>query len=171
MTETGAEAGEAASVFVGLGSNEGREAHLRLAVAALRERFAPVRLSPVYESPDSRFGGPPFYNLVAGFRSAMAPAELRACFREIEARCGRVRRRERTFPLDLDLLLYDDRLSDDPKLPHPDILTRAFVLKPLSDLVPDFVHPATGRTLAWHWLHFDRGQLGGLRAVELRVEG
>ena len=153
-------------VYAGLGSNEDRERHLRLALDALRACVGPLRLSPVYESADSRFGGPSFYNMVVAFQTDLPPAALRNRFRDIEARCGRVARRDVTFPLDIDLLLYGDLASEDPRLPHPDILSCAFVLKPLSELAPDLRHPATGRTLSWHWAAFDH-----LAARDLKLVG
>lgn len=159
---------ENAVVCVGVGSNVAREDNIDKALSALRARFGPLVVSPAYESADSRFGGPSFYNLALRFASAAAPAALRAFFREVEAGCGRVQRRAKTFPLDLDLLLYGELLSDDPTLPHPEILSRAFVLKPLSDVMPDFRHPRTGKTLAWHWAHFDAVQAAALTPVAWR---
>lgn len=138
-------------IFVGLGSNDQRELHLRQALARLEEVFGALQTSPLYESADSRFHGPAFYNLVAGFDSDWPPLKLRQLFREIEAGCGRVARRERVFPLDLDLLLCGDEICSDPPLPHPEVLTAPFVLKPLCDLAPDQVHPHSGQTLAAHW--------------------
>lgn len=153
--------------YAGLGSNVDRERHLRLALDALRACVGPLRFSPVYESADSRFQGPPFYNLVVAFTTDLPPTALRNRFRDIEARCGRTTRRSDAFPLDIDLLLYGDLASEDPRLPHPDILSRAFVLKPLSDLVPDLRHPSTGRTLAWHWAAFDHLEARALKLVDI----
>ena len=154
-------------VYAGLGSNVDRERHLRLALDALRACVGPLKLSPIYESADSRFGGPAFYNLVVAFHADLPPAALRNRFRDIEARCGRTARRGETFPLDIDLLLYGDLASEDPCLPHPDILSSAFVLKPLQDLAPDLRHPATGRTLAWHWAAFDQLAARDLKPVSI----
>ena len=157
---------ETRRIFVGLGSNTQRELNLRSALLRLAAAFGPLQTSPVYESADSRFHGPAFYNLVAGFDSDVSPLQLRQCFREIEADCGRTARREQVFPLDLDLLLCGDERHLDPLVPHPDVLSAAFVLKPLCDLVPDYVHPDSGQTLAAHWQAM--AVSAGLRRLGLR---
>lgn len=156
---------ETRRVFVGLGSNDQRETHLPAAVARLRDHFGQVRLSPVYESPDKRFGGPAFYNLVVEFDSDWAPAKLRQLFREIEASCGRVARRERSFPLDMDLLLCGDEVCSDPPLPHPDILNAPFVLKPLVDLAPALASGGVALKSRWE----DISASADLRRVRLRL--
>ena len=80
-----------------------------------------------------------------------APEVLLAALQAIEARAGRVR----PYPnaprtLDLDLLDLDGRVraGPDPILPHPRMQARAFVLAPLSDIAPGWVHPVLGRTAA-----------------------
>lgn len=81
----------------------------------------------------------------------MAPEEILALAHELEARAGRVRA-ERFAPreLDVDLLLYGDRVSDDPGLllPHPRMAERRFVLVPLAEIAPGWRVPPTGRTVA-----------------------
>jgi len=70
---------------------------------------------------------------------------------DVERRLGRVRGAERNLPrtLDLDLLLYDDRIlhEDDLTVPHPRLHERWFVLSPLAEIAPDLVHPVLRRTL------------------------
>jgi 2-amino-4-hydroxy-6-hydroxymethyldihydropteridine diphosphokinase len=69
----------------------------------------------------------------------------------IEAQFGRVRR-ERWGPrlLDIDLLLFDDQILQQPglEIPHPRMAERAFVLVPLNDIAPDWVEPCSGQTIA-----------------------
>ena len=144
-----------ARVYVGLGSNVDRETRLRQALADLREIFGDVDLSPVYESAAVGFDGFDFLNLVAGFDTGLDAVRVVAAFHDIENRLGR----DRSLPkfasrsIDLDILTYADRVLDLPgiKIPRPEILENAYVLKPLQDLAPDDVHPETGQTYAELW--------------------
>jgi 2-amino-4-hydroxy-6-hydroxymethyldihydropteridine diphosphokinase len=83
---------------------------------------------------------------------APEPDELLALCLQIERRCGRERRgpdpEART--LDLDVLLYDQRVIERPELrvPHPRLHQRRFVLRPLAEIDPDRVHPEQRRTMA-----------------------
>ena len=148
-----------ATVYLGLGSNIEPEANLELAIRELERRYGELRLSPVYRSAAVGFEGPDFLNLVAGLESDEAPVEIHAEIERIHGLAGRVRGSERysSRPLDIDLLLYDDLTLDHPRfhLPRSDVLDYAFVLRPLAEIAPDFVHPATGRTIAEHWAEFD----------------
>jgi 2-amino-4-hydroxy-6-hydroxymethyldihydropteridine diphosphokinase len=144
-----------ATAYVGLGSNVDRANMLRRAVAALRDEFGEIRLSPVYESAAVGFDGSDFLNLVAGFDSDLDAGELVAIFHAIEDRLGRDRSLPKfaSRPIDLDLLLYGDSIIDLPglRIPRPEILENAFVLKPLQDLAPQFPLPGNGETLAALW--------------------
>lgn len=95
---------------------------------------------------------PDFLNAVATGRTALSPLDLLRLLRRLEAGAGRLPSAEANGPrpLDLDLLLYGDSRIDLPQLvvPHPRLAERRFVLAPLADLIPDFVVPGTGRTVA-----------------------
>ena len=145
-----------ATAYVGLGSNLDRENMLRQAVGALRRQFGEVRLSPVYDSAAVGFDGSDFLNLVASFDSDLDAGELVAIFHDIEDRLGR----DRSLPkfasrlIDLDLLLYGESVIGLPELriPRPEILENAFVLRPLQDLAPDLIHPEQDESMAELWL-------------------
>jgi len=142
-------------VYVGLGSNVDRENRLRLAVNALRERFGELVLSPVYDSAAVGFDGYDFLNLVVGFDTGMEVEAVAAAFREIENSLGR----DRNLPkfasrsIDLDILSYGDLIVDMPglRIPRPEILENAYVLKPLQDLAPDTRHPELGESYSALW--------------------
>ncbi|MGE5625423.1 MAG: 2-amino-4-hydroxy-6-hydroxymethyldihydropteridine diphosphokinase [Bacillota bacterium] len=155
-------------VFVGIGSNVEPEKHVRRAVELLRARFGALRLSPFYRNPAMGFEGEDFLNGVAAFETGLGVPELNDALDAIELHCGRERGAARFAPrtLDLDLLLYGERVSDAPRLPRPEILKYAFVLKPLADLDPNRRHPQTGKTYARHWEEFS-GVRTGLVAVGL----
>lgn len=145
-------------VWVSLGSNQERDASLRLAVRQLRQAYGELRLSPIYECAAVGFAGEPFLNLVAGFATSEDVAAVRGRLRAIEDAAGRVRGPEKFAPrtLDLDLLTYGDAVGvvDGFELPRSEILRAAFVLKPLADLAGEEIHPLTGRTYEDLWLHF-----------------
>lgn len=160
-------------VFVGVGSNVGRERHIRRGLSALRQSFGELRVSPVYESAAVGFRGSPFYNLVVSFDSKLPPIELVSTLHRIEQACGR-RPDAPKFaprPLDLDLLLYGDLVIDAGRLrlPRPDILQYGFALRPLADLAPELRHPVLGRRYAELWAEFD-GEGRDLRVVSFSTD-
>ena len=129
--------------YLGLGSNLGdRLGHLRAAVAGLPDVVA---VSAVYES--APVGGPPqdeYLNAVAALDTQLSPRQILDVARDLESQAGRVRTvRWGPRTLDVDILLVDDLVVDEPDLivPHPRIEERAFVLAPLADLDDSLVSP------------------------------
>ncbi|MGD2138696.1 MAG: 2-amino-4-hydroxy-6-hydroxymethyldihydropteridine diphosphokinase [Gammaproteobacteria bacterium] len=148
-----------AQVYVSIGSNIEREKNIRDSLQALAEAFGQLRLSSVYESAAVGFDSAPFYNLVAGFRTTLSPREVQDKLHAIEIAAGRVRTaRLAARTLDLDLLLYDDRVVKEGNLvlPREDINRYAFVLRPLAELAGSERHPLTGERYADMWAAFDR---------------
>lgn len=145
-----------ARIYVSLGSNSDRETRIRLAVTALRERFGEVELSPVYDSAAVGFDGSDFLNLVAGLNTSLEVEAAAAIFHAIEDQLGRDRSQPKfaSRPIDLDILTYDDLILDRSgiRIPRPEILQNAFVLKPLQDIAADQRHPQVGESYAvlWH---------------------
>jgi 2-amino-4-hydroxy-6-hydroxymethyldihydropteridine diphosphokinase/dihydropteroate synthase len=145
------------AIYLGLGSNLGdRHDNLRRALAALAETAIDiVEVSPVVESPAMLPAGAtvdwnrPFLNLVAHCRSTLAPQQLLDAAKQIESRLGRADdRRWAPRPIDIDILLYDDRLLDSSalRIPHPGLAAREFFLTPLAALDPGLVIPGLGTT-------------------------
>ena len=137
--------------YVGLGANIG-EPRRQLQAAIEELKGLPdtqlVLASDLYRSaPVDYADQPDFLNAVAKLDTALAPEALLDRLQDIENRHGR----ERSFAgaprtLDLDLLLYGDRVLDTPRLtlPHPRMHERAFVLAPLSAIAPDAMIPGHG---------------------------
>ena len=114
-----------------------------------------LAISPVYET--AQVGGPAqpdYLNAVLIAGTGLAPLDLLARTQRIEADYGRVRAEgaERFGPrtLDIDIISYDDQISDDPMLtlPHPRAYERAFVLAPWHDLDPEASLPGRGPAAA-----------------------
>jgi len=137
---------------LGLGSNLGdRRAHLEAAIGGLRRLGEVLAVSAFRETaPQGGPPQPPYLNAAVVLETARTPGELLAATREIEAAAGRertVRWGPRT--LDVDLLLCDDRIVDEPglRVPHPRLAERLFVLEPLAEIAPRWVVPGLGRTV------------------------
>ena len=141
-------------VYIGMGSNLADPAdQLRSAIQALAQlpdsRF--VGVSPFYQSDSLLPGQPRYTNAVAAIDTTLAPLDLLDALQAIELDQGR-ERHERWGPrtLDLDILLFGDRLIDEPRLkvPHYHMHARPFVLYPLAELAPASLKLADDRTLA-----------------------
>ena len=147
-------------VYVAAGSNVDPEKHLGLASAELGRYFPGVRFSPWYRNRAAGFTGADFINFVAGFPTDLPLEAVLARLHAIEGLCGRAREAPRWAPrtMDLDILLYGDRVADilALRLPRPDLLTRAYMLGPLADLAPALVHPTAHLTIEALWRRFDR---------------
>jgi len=138
--------------YIALGSNLGdRMANLEAAIAALAPAVTLTRRSPVYETdPQYIADQPAFLNMVLCGDTNLDPESLLRHLKNIENGLGRtptVRYGPRL--IDLDILFFGERTFDssDLVIPHPRLAERAFVLKPLSDVAPQAVHPVTGETV------------------------
>jgi len=140
-------------IYLGLGSNIGdRAAQLRGAFKELEAHEVSVRRSASLYSTEPRdFENQPwFLNTVIEVRTLLEPEVLLQYCLEIEKRAGRVRDHTKgPRPIDIDILIYRDRLIDQPNLivPHPRYRERRFVLVPLAELAPDLSDPVCGLTM------------------------
>jgi 2-amino-4-hydroxy-6-hydroxymethyldihydropteridine diphosphokinase len=147
-------------IFVSAGSNIDPVKNLRLACRELESAFGEVVLSSVYQSPALGFEGDDFLNMVISFSTGESREHIIAALGRIEAAAGRQPGEERysSRPLDLDLLLYGELVTDGPgiKLPRSDLTEYAFVLRPMTEIAPELRHPEAGKTMRELWDGFDR---------------
>jgi len=129
--------------YLGIGSNLGdRRRYINSAIKKLKDlkNTRIIKASRLYET--EAFGGPPgqrkFLNAVLKIKTAIPPPELLKKIKEIERLLGR-RKSRRWGPrrIDLDILFYGERFIDSKglKVPHPGVFRRAFVMRPLMDVL------------------------------------
>lgn len=140
--------------FIGLGSNLGRrDRNIAAALNALESTrgISVIRVSSLYETRPE--GGPPgqgpYLNGAAHLRTSLTPERLLSACTKIEALLGRTRDVKwgpRT--IDIDLLAFDREIRSEPDLmlPHPLMHERVFVMRPLAEIAPDWIHPLLDRT-------------------------
>lgn len=143
--------------YVGLGSNLGDPvAMVRKALACLASQpdIALGEVSGLYLTPAWGYTEQPdFVNAVCSLDTQVTPGDLLLRLKLIETELGR-RTRFRWGPreIDLDILLYGDRILDEAglRIPHPMLHRRAFVLIPLAEIAPHLIHPQTGYKMSEH---------------------
>jgi 2-amino-4-hydroxy-6-hydroxymethyldihydropteridine diphosphokinase len=136
------------TVYLSLGSNIGnRLAQLQRAIFMLGTQLGPVnKISSVYESKSWGFEGEDFLNICIALDTGATPETILDRLLEIESSMGRKRREEAGYVsrnIDIDILYYGQEVveNEDLVIPHPQMQERRFVLKPLSDIAPQFYHP------------------------------
>ena len=138
--------------ILSLGSNLGeRYNNLKRVLLELEKLGKIVNKSHTYETkPYGVFDQPNFLNMAVGIETELPPRKLLEKLKSIEKKLGRKEtRRWGERIIDIDILFYDEIIVDEPglKIPHPEIQYREFVLKPLREIYPDFVHPTLKKTV------------------------
>ncbi|HUI89227.1 MAG TPA: 2-amino-4-hydroxy-6-hydroxymethyldihydropteridine diphosphokinase [Anaerolineales bacterium] len=131
--------------YLSLGSNIDPEIHLPGAIGLLKEYGQVRAVSRAWQSHAVGSDGPDFLNACVLFLSHLPPYDLKEqIIRPIEARLGRVRYADKNAPrtIDLDILLFDETPL------NIEFWAYAFVIIPLAELIPDFIHPVSGKKLA-----------------------
>jgi 2-amino-4-hydroxy-6-hydroxymethyldihydropteridine diphosphokinase len=143
-------------VFIALGSNLGdRSRHLGDAILHIKDEIGAIeRLSSVYETEPMGFKAVQnFFNQVIQVRTSISPIKVMEKLLQIERKLGRERSENEGYEsrnIDLDLLFYGNLIIEEPGLtvPHPGIPYRRFVLLPLTEIAPDFLHPVLQKSIA-----------------------
>jgi deoxyguanosine kinase len=139
--------------YISLGSNQGDRFHyLQEAVKAVFTEIGSVqKISPVYETTSWGFEADDFLNAVLLVQTGLSAGKVLKELLKIEKKLGRTRNQKDSYEsriIDLDLIYFDDAViaSKDLQLPHPNLQNRRFVLQPLCDISPEFVHPTLKKT-------------------------
>lgn len=142
-------------VYLCIGGNLGdREANLEETLTFVEFNMGDIQAaSPIYESEAwGMENAAPFLNQILLISTGLSPEELLTEISELEEFFGR-ERKEGTYQsreMDVDILFYDDLVIETDKLhvPHPRLHLRKFVLTPLHDIAPDFIHPVLKKSVA-----------------------
>lgn len=136
------------TAFLGIGSNMGdRPGNLSHAVKMIWEATGTVILeSSVYETEPWGFSADTsFLNMVVGLKTSLQPETLLSAILEIEVTMGRLRSSTKYSSriIDIDILFFGDKVINEKhlRIPHPHLHERRFVLVPLAEIAPDFIHP------------------------------
>ena len=139
-------------VYLALGSNLGnRLSNLKNAVSNLPPQMEVKKKSLVYETPPwGHTDQPHFLNQVVMVHTYMEPEDLLGHIKRLETVLGR----EPTFEngprvIDIDILFYGDKIVDEKnlKIPHPEFEKRKFAIVPLKEMLPEFLHPVTKKSI------------------------
>ncbi len=148
-----------AQVYISLGTNIDRDFYLNQGLNALAKNFGTLTLSSLFESEAVGFIGSAFYNLVIGLSTNKSVQQVATILREIEFANGRSQQAKKfsSRTLDLDLLLYDQLILEQPaQIPRDEITKNAFVLWPLAEIAPQLMHPILKKNYQQLWQEYDK---------------
>ena len=143
-------------VFLGIGSNIEALRNIKSALQVLTRNHTNLSISETYQSKAVGFDGPPFLNLVVGFRTDMDLGQLSLELKQLERIHGRTKALNKfsSRTLDIDILTYDNLqgLHEGILLPRPEISYNAYVLRPFAELQPELMLPGSDTRLIelWH---------------------
>lgn len=140
------------SVYLAFGARDGDpETQLEQGILRLRRSgVRPAAISSLWETEPVGIPGPnPVLNAALQAKTRLSPRALLDLCRSVEDQAGRRRTAPERRTLDVDILLYDDLVLDEPDLtiPHPRFASRRFNLAPLAEIAPDRIHPVLRRTV------------------------
>ena len=142
---------EQVTVYLSLGSNLGnRQGNLDQALKLLSQRMQVGKVSSIYDTePVGNTNQPRFLNLVCEVKTRVTPEGLLTMVKGLEQMMGRRSKTGEPRIIDIDILLYADKVmqTKDLEIPHPRMGERQFVLVPLAEIAPDVVHPVTKKTI------------------------
>ena len=143
-------------LYLGIGSNLGdKERHIEAAINHIEELIGKIlSRSAFYVTEPWGFSSENnFINAAVGVETVLSPRNVLHATKEIERQMGRTRKssegRYEDRVIDIDILLYDDLVIEETDLviPHPLMLQRLFVMQPLGEIAPEFMHPVFGKSI------------------------
>lgn len=139
-------------VFLALGANVGnKKKNLKEAIKFLSEKIENIKVAQIYETKPWGFkeqGN--FLNTALKGDTSLSPLQLLKFVKDIERKIGRIKRfKWGPREIDIDILFYDSLMFGNKilEIPHPRLHERDFVLKPMMDLDPNFIHPKLKKTI------------------------
>lgn len=134
------------TIYLALGANVGdKKQHIARAIELLEGKVTNIVLAPIYETkPWGYEAQENFLNTALKGMTELSPHELLLFVKNIEKEVGRIKRfRNGPREIDIDILFYDKKVIKDNilQIPHLKIQERDFVLQPLVDIAPNFIHP------------------------------
>lgn len=150
------------TLTLSIGSNIDAASNIRAALEKLTAHFDGLRCSTTYESQSVGFDGDNFLNLVVLAETNSSLEEVAEFLKQVEDSLGRDRNQRRFSgrTMDIDILLFGEESGtvSGIELPRPEITENAYVLQPLAELLPDAVHPPTGKTYDTLWQEYDKSK-------------
>ena len=142
-------------VILSLGSNQGnRLENIEQAIASIHQEVATVvKVSSLYESDSWGFDSDSFYNCAVVVHTNLTPVKLIKKILKLEKKLGRIRTDSPTYQpriIDIDIIAYGEEVvqSELLEVPHNQLQNRLFVLLPLSEIVPYWMHPITNKSIS-----------------------
>ena len=138
--------------YIGIGSNVGdKEENIRKAIRLMKEKCKILKVSSLYQTEPMYYKNQDwFLNCAAKIETKLNPQELLSFLQSIEKKIGRIRTiKNGPRTIDLDILFYNGKIikSNNLIIPHPRLHERLFVLYPLKEICPDFVHPILKKSI------------------------
>ncbi len=139
--------------YLSLGSNLGnKQANIKHALEEIKKDIGELlRISSIYETEAWGFVDQDnFFNIIAEVKTPFFPLDLITKILAIETRMGRIRDKKwESRIIDIDIIFYENYLitTDNLTIPHPFLEKRNFVLEPLNELIPEFIHPRLRKSI------------------------
>lgn len=140
------------TAYIALGSNLGnREENLKTAIEKIKKIVQIKEISSIYETePEGYKNQGLFLNMAIEIKTSLGPQELLSNLQEIENEMGRTREiKNGPRTIDLDIIFYEDKIIEEQnlKIPHPLMHKRNFVLLPMNEIAPEFIHPILKKSI------------------------